>query len=556
MFQQSTRPLGGAIFIDQLRVGHGVTPLIQGLNMAIHEGDVVAVVGPNGSGKSTLLQIIASAGNTEPDNSTISFSGGVSVRGRVAHLAQEIRMRWELSVGGWCDELIGPRATAWRRYEHLLGITQDMASLEQQGEWAVAIESVAMWDAWDVDEELDAHLMGLGCSPQWRERAISELSGGEVTRVALAALLCVHADVMILDEPTNHLDAQGRDYLVRWILSLNTSAVLMASHDRAFIDACGAGVLAIDSDNHTVGFHPGGYGAYVLARDTSYAAAQREFEARDAKRRALLAAAGALSTRATSFNAISANDFQRSKSKKAARQSTTLRRRIERTLEDLSPPRVQRTPAMIVAQGSLDAPMLLRAYDLGFERDEKWIFRHVNLDVPKEARIAVRGRNGSGKSTLLDIIGKELAPAEGTLRRTPGVKVGYLRQTPLLVSPRLNVVEAIRRQVPCDGEELAALLGATLFRNVAQTRVGELSVGELRRCEAAALFSSGCDLLLLDEVTNHLDITTIEAVEQALVSFRGAVILVSHDENLLDALQCERVLTFFEGCHVEMSMRA
>ena len=544
----SSSSAGLALVLDGVGLVSGTRPMLRDCNLRVPAGEVATLIGPNGCGKSTVLSAIAAAGGESVPADHVHVTGRIELpaHSRTVWLPQEVRLEWTGVIGDWLETVTGGAPGLLRRHEEFqarLEQGDDDAVLVQYGDLLAEIERV---DAWGFEARRDEVLAGLGCRPAWLRRDVRSLSGGEAARVALAAVLLADADVLLLDEPTNNLDSDGIAFL-RGRLRKPRAAVLMVSHDRSFIDATTSIVAAVDEMSQEVAVYGGNYSFYEVRRAEEVAAAERSWETQERTRRRLLRAASDLGERATRFNALSQDDFQRSKSKKAARQSKTLESRINRELNRLTHPEPPRHAKMLSGGGVEGADRIVSLRAVGHSHGAHSVLRDVSADIRGGDRILVRGANGSGKSTLLDIIAGIVDPATGSVIRRPGAKIVHLHQTPDAMPASMSLLDAVGRTVDVPATELRPLLGATIFRDVGRTLVTEVSVGERRRVELAALLATTSDLLLLDEVTNHLDVATIEQLETGLGAYRGALVAVTHDERFAQRLGCTREFAIADG---------
>jgi ATPase subunit of ABC transporter with duplicated ATPase domains len=512
--------------------------LLDRAQFAVAPGDRVALVGRNGSGKSTLLAVLeAAAGGAAPPEhlelrGTLTFAPGTVA----ASLPQSPQLAFAGTARAYLDRCAGEVSRAWNRHEELAaalaGGEQDPALLRLYGEALVAMERLA---AWDYPQRLAGVAAGLGLDGTLLDRRLAELSGGQATRLALAGVLLSPANLLLLDEPSNNLDLASLRFLATWIRG-SSAAVLLVSHDRELIDGTVDAVLEIEEHTGRLRRYGGGYTFYAERKREERETQVRRFAEQEERRRQLEGAARAVTGKARRFQATSQSDFYRSKGARVARLAKAQRTRIERELSRVPEPEPPAQPRLTVPAREFREGLLVRAAGIGLGYGAVEVLREVDVQVRHGDRLAVVGPNGSGKSTLLRVLVGELSPTSGMVDRRPGMRAGHLPQVPDAPGPGASLLDYALRRFEGPAEELRPILGKVLFADPAGIRAADVSLGELRRIECAALFAGAPDLAVLDEPTNHLDLPSIDMLETALDEYGGAVVVVSHDQRFLARL--------------------
>ncbi|RNI19898.1 ABC-F family ATP-binding cassette domain-containing protein [Flexivirga caeni] len=492
--------------------------VLDGVSLSVADGTTMGLVGENGSGKSTLLRV--AAGRQEADGGTVTALGDVGFFGQDTGLAADA------TIGTVLYDALAPLHQAVERLEALASRMADdkpaAAAYADTLDWAV------QHDAWDADRraEVAAHRLGLGRID--RTRTVGSMSGGERSRLALAALLTRRPAVLLLDEPTNHLDDEALEFLEHELVSM-PGAILVASHDRVFLDRTCTEIVDLDpshfgTDGVGGRLFAGNFSDYLVAKRAVRTRWQERFEAQQEELNDLRVAARTTNTDIAHNRGPRDNDKFIYGFKGQRVQATVSRRRrnAEQRIEVIERERIPKPPAPMHFSGSFDrepiASVLVRSVVVpGRLRCER-------LDVAPGAHLLVTGANGAGKSTLLDLIAGRQVPASGDVQ-VRARQVCLLTQdvslTDLSVSPH-DLFDRLDTRI-----SLSSL--GLLHPRDHQRPVGALSLGQRRRVELALLIARQPDLLLLDEPTNHLSLALVDELEEALATSPVSVVLASHD---------------------------
>ncbi|MFJ8532366.1 TlrC/CarA/OleB/SrmB family ABC-F type ribosomal protection protein [Streptomyces sp. NPDC093591] len=517
--------------------------VLDDVSFSVRPGEKAGVIGDNGAGKSTLLRLIA--GQDRPDNGELT----VIAPGGVGHLAQSLALPPEASVQDAVDLALADLRDLEARIRRAEAGLKGLA----EAELTVALDAyahlVAQYEAragYEADARVDIALHGLGLPGLARDRPLGTLSGGERSRLALAATLAAQPELLLLDEPTNDLDDQA----VGWLeahLRAHRGTVLAVTHDRVFLERVTTTILEVGEGKVTR--YGDGYDGYLAAKAAERRRRLREYEdwcaelARNQKLAATNVARLEAIPRKLPFAVFGHGGFRtRSRGHGAMGRIRNAKERVERlTDHPVAPPP---EPLVFAARmTTADGRTSQTAAELADIRVGDRL--HVpSLRIGGEERLLITGPNGAGKTTLMRVLAGELRPDEGTVS-TRG-RVGHLRQEETPWPPRLTVPQAFAYGRGGDlDEHTDHLLSLGLFSpSDLRLKVDQLSYGQRRRIELARLVSEPVDLLLLDEPTNHLSPALVEELEGALSGYRGAVVVVTHDR---------RMRTRFTGTHLELN---
>ncbi|EWT02421.1 heme ABC transporter ATP-binding protein [Intrasporangium oryzae NRRL B-24470] len=529
--------------ISGLDVAFGARTLFTGLDLTLADGDVTAVVGPNGSGKSTLMRTIVGELGIE--------SGSIRLAPRDATIA-------------WLPQLLpDPTETLLAYARRRTGVEAADIELESASaaladgrpgsdeRYASALERWLALGAADLEERLPdvAARVGLDVDPS---RPLGTLSGGQAARACLVAVLLSQYDVLLLDEPTNNLDARGLELMASFVRS-HTGPVLIASHDRTFLDAVTTNVVELDLRQQRIRHYTGNYSDFVAHRTLARAQAWEAYEGYAAERDALLAQSrqrrdwaekGRRNVATGGETDKHIKEKHRARADRQAAKGARIERAAER-LDVIDQPRKEWQLRYTITEGRPSADVVATLAEAVVDRHD---FRlgPVSLVVGRGDRIAVVGDNGSGKSTLLGALLGELPLASGRQSLGARVSVGVLDQHRGLLDrddPLVDVVRAALGPARATGREwnladvrtlLAKFgLGAEHVARPARS----LSMGERTRALMALFQGREVNVLVLDEPTNHLDVDAIEQLEAAVAAFSGTVLVVSHDASLLSGIR-------------------
>ncbi|MFW5474190.1 ABC-F family ATP-binding cassette domain-containing protein [Knoellia sp. CPCC 206450] len=509
----------------ELRAGSRL--LVDGATFRVAAGDRIGLVGRNGAGKTTLTKVLAGVG--QPAAGTVQSTGEVgylpqdprtgdlhvTARDRILSARGLDRIVRELRAAekAMAEETGERLERAMRRYARL------DAEFQAAGGYAAESEAASIASALSLEER---HL----------EQTLATLSGGQRRRIELSRILFSGAETLLLDEPTNHLDADSivwlRDHLKGY-----KGGLIVISHDVDLLDAVVNKVFHLDANRAELDIYNLGWKAYLQQRETDERRRKRERLNAEKKASVLMAQADKMRAKAT---------------KTVAAQN--MARRAERLLSGLETERAQdRVAKLRFPDPSPCGRTPLRASGLSRSYGSLEIFTDVDLAIDRGSRVVVLGLNGAGKTTLLRMLAGVDAPDTGQVEPGHGLKIGYYAQEHENLEVDRTVLDNMKSAAPDLGEtEVRKVLGSFLFSgDDVEKPAGVLSGGEKTRLSLALLVVSSANVLLLDEPTNNLDPASREEILGALRTYKGAVVLVTHDEGAVDALEPERILLLPDG---------
>lgn len=504
--------------------------LFENISFEVKEGERLALFGRNGVGKTTLLQGLTGR---------LSLDGG------------EVQRLLPLEEWGWLDqqaqldssltllEFVQAGSDELFFLKHAMAkLTDEMqgakTSEEQLNRYSELYERYLQLDGYGWEIRVERSLTRLSLDTSMWGVAFAQLSGGQKTKAQLAALMVREPKLVLLDEPTNHLDSDALNWLEQWVQSY-PGTIVYVSHDRTFIDRTATTVLELD--RHSCRRYPGGYTDYKTQKELELRTQEALHKKQELEREKLLESIRMYAEWfQQAHKSAGQNDFLRSKSKKNVSRLHAKESALERLDRDkVQKPREEPQLRMQLETDEFAAATLLRMDGVSFGYDgRKLIFGQLSLSIGRGDRLAVLGPNGAGKSTLLKLATGRLTPSAGSVTIHPQVRIGYFEQELDQLDNKTTILDSLLMLPQMTQSHARTILGCFLFsKEDVFKRIGDLSMGEKCRVAFLKLYFGKANLLVLDEPTNYLDISTREQVEQALQHYPGAVLLVTHDRYLI-----------------------
>jgi ATP-binding cassette, subfamily F, member 3 len=532
--------------VHALSKSYGIDTIFQDVSFSLNPGERLGLVGPNGCGKTTLMRILAGA--EQPDTGNFQYNPpGL----RLGYLPQGLTPIPGETLSSFLDRMTGDLLTSGARLEILAAaLAAEPQNPNLQGDYDAALER--MQTAAKLQGQVGEALESLGLGDYPLETPIETLSGGQKTRLALAGVLLSSPQLLFLDEPTNHLDIDMLEWLEDWLVNsplTRGSAILIVSHDRAFLDGTVSGILEMDPLTHTVRSYTGNYSEYVaqkLAERERHRQAYTDQQEEIARLRSAAELVRGQAVFRKGGKADSGDKFAKGffsdQSRRTVARAKNIEHRLEKMLNEdrIEKPRQSWQMKLDLSQAPTSGRDVVVMDELSIGYDPVVLLSDINLDVRYGQRIALIGPNGAGKTTLLRTIAGALPPLAGRIRLGSGVRIGYMAQEQETLQADSDALTILRDLAPLNETDARAFLHQFLFSgDEVFIPVSKLSYGERARLMLACLVASGCNLLLLDEPINHLDVPSRSRFEQALATFKGTVLAVVHDRYFIQGFASE-----------------
>lgn len=500
--------------------------ILKDISLSFFPGAKIGVLGLNGSGKSTLLRIMAGVDK--------DFQGEARAQAgiKIGYLAQEPQLDPTKDVRGNVEDGMREAVDALARLDEVFGeYALEDADFDKLAAEQEKLEGIIQaWDAHNLDNQLEQAADALRL-PAW-DADVSKLSGGERRRVALCRLLLSKPDMLLLDEPTNHLDAESVSWLERFLKDF-TGTIVAITHDRYFLDNVAQWILELDRGYGIP--YQGNYSAWLEQKEARLESEERQEEAH--------------------YKALKRETEWVQQNPKARQAKSKARLSAYEELSSREFQKRNETQELYIPPGTRLGDQVVEVRNISKSFDDRLLYENLSFTVPKGAIVGIVGPNGAGKTTLFNMITGRDKPSSGEVIVGESVNIAYIGQIRDNLDSSKTVWEEVSGgldMIKVGDFEMPsrAYIGRFNFKGSdQQKRVGELSGGERNRLQLAKILQQGANLILLDEPSNDLDIETLRALEDAILTFPGCVMVVSHDRWFLDRIATH--ILAFEGDEVE-----
>ena len=518
--------------VDNLTIDFGFNKLFNNVSFSLNEGESISIVGPNGCGKSTLLKIIA--GIIKPDKGQVSIKKGA----KLAYLDQtgasidDNRCVYEILKESFCE--LNELEKSIKKLEDKMNKNTDNQKIINK--YCSLIDRYSNLGGYEIDANINTVIAGLKLDSTILDRSFNELSGGEKTLVQLAKTLIIKPDLLLLDEPTNHLDIERIEWLENYIENFK-GAIVIVSHDRYFLDKMCDKILDLDSSCGKI--YSTNYTGFLEEKERLFEKQMTNYKEEQLLIKRLETEMKWFAERGMATNSSTLTARARALETRINRiKSNAIIRPVKRNKANINFLKDNKTSNRIIS---------LRNFSVNLSNG-KDLIQNITLDVFAGEHIALIGENGCGKSTLVkSIIGINNLNYTGIINIGPSVKIGYISQIISFKDDKQSLLDYFRLSTGLP-EQMARqiLVGFQFYNDDIKKRVGSLSGGERMKVKLAELLQNKVNTLILDEPTNHIDIDTKEAFENALKNFSGTLLFVSHDRYFINKF-ADKIFEFNNG---------
>lgn len=507
--------------IQNLSKSYIVDPILESVNLIVEDKDKVGLIGNNGSGKTTLLKIIS--GEISKDEGDIIIPKDI----KIGYLKQEHEFPEDSTIYDVCEEEFNnliKMQSELKQLENTLSDPNNKNLEDDMNRYGHLQEKFMELDGFSYPSKIRGTLIGLGFSEEDFTRNVNNLSGGQKSRVGLAKLLLSSPDLMLLDEPTNHLDVDAINWLEKYLKDYKGACIII-SHDRYFLNNVVNKIVLLE--NHTLTTFVGNYDVYVKERKKQIEQLTKQYEnqQKEIKRQEQII---------ERYMSLGRDRF--------IRQGKSRQKLLDK-MKKIEPPSEKKTTQLNFIPTYESGKDVIQVENLAKSFPNKDVFKDITFNIYKNEKCGIIGDNGVGKSTLFKILTGELEKTSGKIQYGSKLKIAYFDQEMEHLNPDNTVIDEIWDEYPkLTHYEIRSYLAKFLFIGDDVFKIiGDLSGGEKGRVSILKLMLKGANTLFLDEPTNHLDIDSKEVFEEAIRSFEGTVISISHDRYFLNST-CDKIL--------------
>lgn len=534
--------------LKEVSKSFGGKVILSNISFTVDYGEKAGIIGSNGVGKSTLLKIIAR--QLHQDSGEINTNTLESI----GYLKQEFEIPEEsLSVTSFIKWYIGIDKLEKRLNELQEELEKNESNIE---EFCAVQEKYIRLDGYNFDYKLDNILNGLGILPVVRNKKIKDLSGGQKSKIILAAVLLKGADLLLLDEPTNNLDIKSIEWLEGYLKSVNMPC-LIVSHDRRFLNAVTTKTLEINFFDRTLSSYPGNYAQYREFKEAKEKRQLELYEAQQEKKKELQDSIRQKKDWASKGRkqGVKDNDkytrgYERDRSSGLASKARKIEKQIEK-LDKIERPRVKKKLKININFSKIKGSTMIYAKELICGYPNGFKTSPITFEVKFGEKVIIVGKNGSGKSTFIKTLFSNLEKISGTMDIGTGLNIGYISQdTKIDTDQDLEqfIIGSIDEEKLEDKSKVYTTLAQFNFTyEERQKKYAMLSPGERTRARLVIFSLLDINVLVFDEPTNHLDIEALEALEEVISSFDGTVIAISHDREFIGRVHPDKIYKMDNG---------
>jgi len=504
------------IGMSHVAKNYGFKQILEDVSLEIKAGDTCAIVGRNGAGKTTLFKILT--GEETIDKGSVSIRKGATV-GYLEQIPEQLEVDMlarDVLRASFADVIVFAQKLSELEAQMAQPLEPDALDKVMKTYARLQDQFMSM-NGYEITEQFN-YIVSIFGLKDILERPFNILSGGQKTRVKLAATLLLQPDILLLDEPTNHLDIKTLEWLEGFLLKYQGTVVII-SHDRYFLDKVTTKTIILESGKCQI-FN----GNYSYSLKEQERLLLIEFEQYKTQQKKILAMKAAIKR------------FRQWDTEKSIKRAKELEKRLEK-MEQLDKPQLEKAKIPLHFEGNRTGQDVLMVEGFNLNLSGNQLFESADLQIYFKEKVCLMGDNGTGKTSFIFAVMNKLSGFTGEIRINPSIKMGYIPQEIRFEDDKNTMVNEFRKEYPCtEGEARNILAKYSFFKDDVYKRVSTLSGGEKVLLKLAALIQNEVNFLVLDEPTNHIDIETREMMEEALLNFKGTLLFISHDRYFINKI--------------------